>query len=553
MNPWEKQRAIKKIHSSRFLLLFFAISNTLTFLLSFLFFQENAIFFLFIPFFLLNLLALYVEQLYKYTLILNTAFYLIFLIFKPASLFLVLSSVLASLVGAAHFLDHLLPIRIPKWILFLIPFLLFGQVLIYTLDTEKGHIAYTLNFGTNEDTNPTKNIYISSGENILSPRQRYGDETFRLFEKTGEIQITFVPPKDAKGLYISADIKSENPVYINEELLYHPHWKELQALSSTETFILEEENTDRDNISLEQFISENYPHSQIYVPLKGKEFMRYIGTIPYEEYIENLDKYEAISEPFTINTSFRGPVLFKAYYNQNEIFVTLTKKDLNIYEGDDIVRLRILNSQEEEIASFEMPDDGTNNSNSSVSNNEQQFSFKTNISTKGLYTLSFEGVQNRGEDFEIANITTNTNKIMSIGRVYIREAANLYFKGLGLTKVLYWHDSAEQTLTFSSGKNLTLLAENKKIPLNISLENETTLEVPKGNIILEGDENMALAYSNESYFPLYFSPEIRITLEDKDSKLDDKAPAYLKINDNYTLTIQASQGTKINKLSLEIK
>jgi hypothetical protein len=122
---------------------------------------------------------------------------------------------------------------------------------------------------------------------------------------------------------------------------------------------------------------------------------------------------------FTIlDKSIRGPHQFYVYL-KNNLDLNIVKKDLNIYDNADDVRVAIYDSDNNLIGQGILPDDG-------ITKKSDEFSpvvrknFNFPVPREGVYRLSLEEVGgNTTKDWLITYLKVNTNKIMFVGQAPI--------------------------------------------------------------------------------------------------------------------------------------
>lgn len=211
---------------------------------------------------------------------------------------------------------------------------------------------------------------------------------------------------------------------------------------------------------------------------------------------------------------FRGDFELLVYLN-SYLFMSLSKEDLNWYEGEENIRLSLSNQTGDKICEKVIPDDG-NRSNDQKSEGEIAIEFFCPNLTKGVYKLSLHTEDNRGtSDYIVRGLEINTPYLLIRDKLYSRDPIEIFIKNSKIERLnfYYWITGLEQTITFSAEETtheLKIKKEDKEKDVIYNLlPGDWKISLPKGGIVLSG-ANFAL--SKESWFDLDFENKpFRIT------------------------------------------
>jgi len=267
----------------------------------------------------------------------------------------------------------------------------------------------------------------------------------------------------------------------------------------------------------------------IYIGAKNGEGWSYDWNIVYAKYLENKTIYREIPEDIpkgsivatdlnlrakenrlddvpnktlVINTFLRESHIAYVYV-KNKLNLTVTKQDLNWYDGEDILKISIFKGKEL-INNTTIPDDGIRNKSRELGK-EQTISVYLPSLEEGVYKIIFEC----NNDLFIEKIEVYPAKFVICGRVNsIGTGNSIYFGNESGTK-LYFSVPKKRTLRFITAhaiafQNITI--NNKSIEIDkVHTWFETILEegfyelvMPKSDVIVEG--NVYFSFTKDSYF-----------------------------------------------------
>jgi len=267
----------------------------------------------------------------------------------------------------------------------------------------------------------------------------------------------------------------------------------------------------------------------IYIGAKNGEGWSYDWNIAYGRFLENKTIYKEIpyeipkgslvatdlnlkskenvldevpNKTLVINTFLRDS--HTAYvYVKDKLNLTVTKRDLNWYEGKDVLKISIFKG-EKLINSTIVPDDGIENKSKKLGKEQIASIYLPNLE-EGVYKIVFES----NADLFMERMEVYPAKFVLDGKVFsIGTNSSLYFGESSETK-LYFSVPRKRILRFltyhkCAFQNLTL--STKRIEINdihtwFEMELEDgfyELVMPKSDVIVEG--NVYFSFTRNSYF-----------------------------------------------------
>ncbi|MEI7604474.1 MAG: hypothetical protein WCJ19_05655 [bacterium] len=258
----------------------------------------------------------------------------------------------------------------------------------------------------------------------------------------------------------------------------------------------------KDSSTLVDFIKKNLPvNSSIYI--ESPE------TVQQNDFINNDTpegfKNDAMTE---LNFDLRGSHSFYVY-QQGDLNFSVTKQDLNMYDGADVVDMTLTDTDGKILCEGSIGDDGVVDTSKKPLPQTQTFQCKNLI--KGIYILNLKERVGEGQtaksDFTFKQIKLNTNKVMVKDSLLTLSPVSLYSSGTSGQELLlyFWHEGAEQTIYIKDKDkkvNEVILSKddlniNKKSILSDGL-NE--IAVSKGDIKLSG---ISLSFNSDNLFNIY--------------------------------------------------
>ncbi len=205
------------------------------------------------------------------------------------------------------------------------------------------------------------------------------------------------------------------------------------------------------------------------------------------------------SESLTVDRVIRGHHTFYTYVDREDLNLTITKQDLNWYEGPDILDIKIYTDDGEEINSYTVNDDGNSQRNYKIGP-LQAYNILLSDVEPGLYKI----VLNGGIDFYINYLATEQDKLIVDKYIFVMSPQAIYTEARRnqILKFLTYHDSASQNITITN--DVTTLHVNVNQPskwFEINLPSSDTpykISIPKGDMIVESSSY--LAFTEDSFF-----------------------------------------------------
>ena len=204
------------------------------------------------------------------------------------------------------------------------------------------------------------------------------------------------------------------------------------------------------------------------------------------------------SASLAIDRTLRGGHTFYTCIDNETLEFTVTKQDMNWYNGSDDLKITVYSDSGEEKGSITIPDDGNANKGGTGPMQNQT------ITIPGLETGMYRVEMSAGADLYINNITTEQDKLIADGRLFIISPQSIYteMKKGGTIKFQTYHDSALQNITITNGATTAYVDVNQAHNwFEISLPPGDTpyeINLPKGDMIIESDGY--LSFTRDSYF-----------------------------------------------------
>ncbi|MDA3855136.1 MAG: hypothetical protein PF569_02670 [Candidatus Woesearchaeota archaeon] len=497
------------------------------------------------------------KSLLKYLLPFNLVFYFYFLFLNFNYIFIFGISIILGLLGL-----HLLSpkIEIPSFVYSLILLLILGHVIWFDILPLGYQDEFTLDIGSLKDDSISSEVYIIDSNDILSPPQSYGDETWRSFEEDGEIYFGFNTPVNLENKTIEVKMKYDatGPVYINGELFYDPAWGSSVIYGeSKEEFIYGSKmfNLEYANISeysenfdtIDDYLEFNFPNGVLmkdftgnYLELENRMNLKYLDSINSVDFYDNWS-----SSNMTSFSYYRGPIKFYGVFDES-IDLNLLKQDLNLYNGSDSVKITIRDFENNLIATRIIEDnDGVVNRTTQESS-WKEFSIEIPLENSGIYNIEFEHTNySEDPDFLIGNLSFNSNKVMYDGEFLLWSKGVVYNNDLdNLVRVRYWWSGFNQFIIFDDFSFFELDEDMKGSWVELDAYNKTSFDFEKGKLIVDPEFNLAVFPNTDIDTDLV--EQIQIT---KSRELSNENIKFVNVDG---LKISSIKGTKIYNINVEI-
>ncbi len=208
------------------------------------------------------------------SIVLNVGFYGAFLYFNYNYVFVFAGSLILGVLILHFIKPHL---QIPHYIYSFLPLLILAHIIWFNVLPFGFQGVWVLQVGEPGDDNVKADLYLIDENNVLTPTQTFGERSWREFRKTGSFEIGFNTPinLENKTVEIMLDYDAAGPIYINDQLFFHPSWGSSVNLGSFgDEFIY---GADIFNLTI--------PYENVSL----EEFLRITGNSSIEEFI--LKKY----------------------------------------------------------------------------------------------------------------------------------------------------------------------------------------------------------------------------------------------------------------------
>jgi len=475
-----------------------------------------------------------------------------------------------------HILSFLIPIVILAYVIYM-NFLPFGFTGSLVLDV-----------GASEsDMNPTRDIYLSDPNRVLTPIQRYGKETFREVTKNKPFYLHFYAPIEITNrttVTMDMDYESDSPVYIEyfDELSNKTYWRRyyepgfrpelagyvpavtygsetiytkidlllfkcislnLSNNCARDWYLLKDSYYNNSAESVDDWLLENALYESVYF---------YNRLVDQEDYINKDVGY--IEGSWTeINTSLRGTHEFYVYLN-NTLNLTIWKKDMNNYDGKDEVSVELWSMNgTKKLYQDIIPDDGiaikSENKTTPVIKN---IFWEVNPSIYQL-RLNFIVDKSKITDYYTTKIHINTNRIVTKGTLLpLAENTELYTNANYNSKISfkYWQGNKYQNIGVSGEDNQTLALLKKDLSKTISytISGKNILNFPKAYVWIYS--NLYFTPNKSSYFEPYLL-DFKHNAEPNYLVYDGTYRSWIYKENN--VSIKAAKKLKIKNIKLVFK
>ncbi|MFH1509280.1 MAG: hypothetical protein ABIE68_03895 [bacterium] len=399
-----------------------------------------------------------------------------------------------------------LTIKIIKILIIVSPLILFGYLLdkrfvpsgkisfVYDFKNDSGFISKLYPDDRIAEIENTDDFYSQALKKDLA----YFD-TF-IFRPFNEIKMTVdFKPGQQNVVELGPDISDNKWTYdfqpLTNQILNNLTWE--QVAENGTILWQKEKNYD----SLEQLFGN--------LPGENKNVAYY----NYDDFISDrrLADYSPTDETYVINEALRGSHTIYTYIKDENLDIKVQKSDLNRYNGQDELNIRLF-SGAREIFAKTIDDDGIND-NSDVPGKIQATQVKISKESlpEGIYRIELD----TSDDVLIRRIETKQNKLVFANKIFLAENVNYLptesvkdeptivyasiYPELGKTEVETPRAESLQTITFDN-KSIKLTEPNTKYDISqlVDATGITKISVPDRDIKIESKG--FFAFSDQQYF-----------------------------------------------------
>jgi len=195
----------------------------------------------------------------------------------------------------------------------------------------------------------------------------------------------------------------------------------------------------------------------------------------------------------------RGKHELYTYIHNETLSLSVSKHDLNWYEGEDELNITVYSSSGEIVGSMSIPDDGQNSATRTAGNIQTEVLEVPGL-RKGIYHIEFTA----NDDIVIDELRSAQDKLVFGGKMFILSPADIYVgsgKRFSL-KFMTLHDEGLQEITIKGNDRTYHTKLDKKNKwVNIKLPPSSSpyhILIPRGDIKVESDAYFA--FSQEAFF-----------------------------------------------------
>jgi len=208
-----------------------------------------------------------------------------------------------------------------------------------------------------------------------------------------------------------------------------------------------------------------------------------------------------------LNFNLRGSHSFYVFA-EGTLKVEITKEDLNLYDGSDVVDFNVIDTAGNKVCQGEIDDDGI----TKVSKIKKQTTkaFECPNLTKGVYIVNLKERVGEGQiarsDFAFRRMRLNTNKVMAKDSVLTLDTTVLYTNNYVDQDIsfYYWHEGADQDIYRKNNAGIETIklktsdiAKERKYLLKLG-QNE--IAITKGDLYIYGE---SFAFNMNNYFNIH--------------------------------------------------
>lgn len=257
----------------------------------------------------------------------------------------------------------------------------------------------------------------------------------------------------------------------------------------------------------------------------------FVDPSKYETSIDMIADYSPSQKHMIIDTPLRGSHTFYVFLGFQPFEMSITKQDLNNYEGEDNVYIKVFKGTVM-LTDRLIKDDGNTTSSGPMGNQETaDISYEGGNPENGVYKIVIEA----NADTIIKKISTNLSRIVFEPPLFIlsknwNDASNLTFSPVTLytdarklSFRTYHTESLQEIKIGSDTVDLSGVEEEKTYENN---KNYNMITIPKGDVVVEGQGYFA--FTKDQYFSPFIFKKIDIRKKEDLEKVDYFVTDYLK-------------------------
>lgn len=469
-----------------------------------------------------------------------------------------------------HLLSFLIPLAILAYVIYMniLPFGYTGTLM--------------LDVGAEGDDDPTKDIYLSDPNNVFTPVQRYGKDTFRVVKKNEPFHIIFNSPinlDEKTRVTMDIDYEGASPLYIEylDPLTNQTAWKRYyknnyrpeedgyirvaffpgNMIYAKERVVQQKcerlNNTDCSIDAIKSRARQFFKHntSAMMNPAPDSAINWLLDNAKYDSVLFLSEDVDALKIPnpvdyregewAVIDADLRKNHQFYVYLN-NTLNLTITKRDYNWYNGSDEVSVELYDSNNTLIFQDIIPDDGITNEGRKTAPVVKTMTCEVKEGTY-LLRVNFVKGTNAHPDYYIDKIRINTNKIVTTGTVLPVSETTLYTNANDMSKISlkYWHSGKDQDIIVEGDDSQIIELTKDDISKNVrkTISGKNTLYFPKGDLYIFS--NLYFSFNESNYFePYVFGIN------------DNQVPQYIVYGGTYKSWIYSKNRVTFKSSSLRI-
>lgn len=254
--------------------------------------------------------------------------------------------------------------------------------------------------------------------------------------------------------------------------------------------------------SNEEYKIYSYKHSDVRdleATLENPSTNSIFSVAPYVRFNGMKTINANVSAETISSMQLRGEHEIYAYIENETFSISVSKHDMNWYEGEDELNITVYSPSGEIVGSMSIPDDGQT-SVTRTAGNVQTETLEVPGLKKGIYHIKLTS----NDDVAIDELRCAQDKLVFAGKMFILSSGDLYAgsdKRFSL-KFMTLHDGGLQDITIE-GNNRTyhekLDTKNKWISIRLPASSSPyRIKLPKGDVKVESDAYFA--FNQEAFF-----------------------------------------------------
>lgn len=236
----------------------------------------------------------------------------------------------------------------------------------------------------------------------------------------------------------------------------------------------------------------------------------------------NVSKDEKKDEKIVFNTRLRGNHTFLIQVNKTPLTIKVAKQDINIYKGEDKVKVRLTKNQNI-ISEEEIGDDGVSD-DSRLSTQPTEKTIVVADAKVGVYQLDIFAEK---DDFTITKVEINQTKLVIRDRVFtVADKPSVFMSNIGSLNILTPHENYTQTIKIDDKHKIEIKEASKNYNEDVyKLTGKTTgelykIESPRNDLLMQGKGYFSITQDS------FFIPEV-VQAVDLSSVIDMKDISYI--------------------------